>query len=409
MKILMIAPQPFFRPRGTPFSVLHRIRALLRLGHAVDLITYPFGESPELTGLTIHRARRPIGIRDVSVGPSVAKLLLDVSTLGTAVALLRRNAFDLIHTHEEAGAFGAWMSRRLGIPHLYDMHSSLPQQFANFDRFNWRPVVSLFESTERYVLNRSDAVITICQDLSDHVVKLGYTGPLEVIENTLDFEPPPVSQGAVDRLRRRYSLAGKRTVVYTGTFERYQGLGLLIEAARHVVAEADNVRFVLVGGTGQQLRDLHKQAVRRGVEDLFVFVPAVPPADVFLYHRMADVLITTRQSGTNTPLKIYQYLRAGKPIVATSIYSHTQALNHRVAELVDPSPEAVGRGILRVLGDEQRARSMAENATRLAEECYSEELYLSRLARVLEPFGNGNSAVGAARGDSPSPAEAPAH
>ena len=40
----MIAPQPFFRARGTPFSVLHRIRALVLLGHSVDLVTYPFGE-----------------------------------------------------------------------------------------------------------------------------------------------------------------------------------------------------------------------------------------------------------------------------------------------------------------------------------------------------------------------------
>ncbi|MEJ2239041.1 MAG: hypothetical protein P8X82_12145, partial [Gemmatimonadales bacterium] len=59
MHILMVAPQPFFRPRGTPFSVLHRIRALSRLGHTVDLVTYPFGETPEIPGLTLRRSLRP--------------------------------------------------------------------------------------------------------------------------------------------------------------------------------------------------------------------------------------------------------------------------------------------------------------------------------------------------------------
>ena len=44
MRILMIAPEPFFEPRGTPFSEFHRIRALTALGHQVDLVTYPFGE-----------------------------------------------------------------------------------------------------------------------------------------------------------------------------------------------------------------------------------------------------------------------------------------------------------------------------------------------------------------------------
>ena len=45
MRILMIAPEPFFEPRGTPFSEYHRIRALVELGHTVDLVTYPFGQA----------------------------------------------------------------------------------------------------------------------------------------------------------------------------------------------------------------------------------------------------------------------------------------------------------------------------------------------------------------------------
>lgn len=405
----MVAPQPFFRPRGTPFSVLHRIRALLKLGHTVDLVTYPFGDSPELPGLTIHRAKKPIGISDVPIGPSLAKLVLDGPTLARAHALLRTQRFDLIHTHEEAGAFGAWISRRRGIPHLYDMHSSLPQQFANFGKFNWRPIVAFFERTERYVLDRSDAVITICQDLSDHVEKLGYGGRVQLIENTLDFEPPPLTESDVDQLRERLGLSGERTVVYTGTLEPYQGLGLLIEAARHIGAASEDVRFVLVGGTPNQIRELRNDAVRCEVEDRFTFVPAVPPSEVFLFHRLADVLVTTRQTGTNTPLKIYQYLRAGKPIVATSIYSHTQVLNDRVAELVEPTPDAVGRGILRVLQDERRASALAESAGLLAEERYSEEAYIARLARVLEPFEKRESAEPAASGEPVSVTETPVH
>ena len=50
MKILMIAPEPFFEPRGTPFSEYHRIRALLELGHTVDLVTYPFGRDVVAAG-----------------------------------------------------------------------------------------------------------------------------------------------------------------------------------------------------------------------------------------------------------------------------------------------------------------------------------------------------------------------
>jgi hypothetical protein len=56
MKILMIAPEPFFEPRGTPFSEYHRIRAMLELGHTVDLVTYPFGTACACSGASGRRS-----------------------------------------------------------------------------------------------------------------------------------------------------------------------------------------------------------------------------------------------------------------------------------------------------------------------------------------------------------------
>ena len=54
----MIAPEPFFEPRGTPFSEFHRIRALTDLGHQVDLVTYPFGRDIAMPGLRVFRSLR---------------------------------------------------------------------------------------------------------------------------------------------------------------------------------------------------------------------------------------------------------------------------------------------------------------------------------------------------------------
>src|SRR5579863_9981414 len=71
MHILMIAPEPFFEPRGTPFSEFHRIRALTALGHQVDLVTYPFGRDVSMPGLRLFRAMRPPFIHGVKIGPSI--------------------------------------------------------------------------------------------------------------------------------------------------------------------------------------------------------------------------------------------------------------------------------------------------------------------------------------------------
>jgi glycosyltransferase involved in cell wall biosynthesis len=83
------------------------------------------------------------------------------------------------------------------------------------------------------------------------------------------------------------------------------------------------------------------------------------------------------------PLKIYQYLRAERPIVATDIRSHTQTLEPGTAELVQPNASAIADGVVRVLTNPYRARELADNAGRLARERFGEDVYLARLDRLM--------------------------
>jgi glycosyltransferase involved in cell wall biosynthesis len=382
MRILMVAPQPFFRPRGTPFSILHRIRALSRLGHTVELVTYPFGASPEIPGLTIHRVARPSLVRDVGIGPSVSKLLLDIPLARLAMRLAERGTCDLLHTHEEAGWLGVHFKKRYGLPHLYDMHSSLPQQVANFRWFGNPIVAAVFERLERQTLENADGIIAICPSLRDQVLDSGFRGALALIENTLDFDVARKSPAEIEEVKQRLGLGGGPVVLYTGTLEPYQGVHLLLAAVPVLLRNVPGARLVVVGGTEAQIAALARRA-GRGIAAHVRFVPAVPPAEVPLYHQMADVLVTARSRGTNTPLKVYQYLRSGRPIVATDIESHTQVLDSTVAELVRPEPAAIAAGITRVILDPARGRAMAEAAASLAAERYSEEVYMGSLQELL--------------------------
>src|SRR5262245_3831395 len=128
MRILMIAPEPFFEPRGTPFSEFHRIRALTDLGHQVDLVTYPFGSDVRMPGLRMFRSIRPPFVRRVKIGPSLAKIPLDILLACSALRRAIGGRYDAIHSHEEGGLIGIALAGLLRLPHLYDMHSSLPQQ-----------------------------------------------------------------------------------------------------------------------------------------------------------------------------------------------------------------------------------------------------------------------------------------
>ena len=113
MRILFLAPQPFFEVRGTPLAVLAMVRALLGLGHRVELLTFPQGADVEVPGL-IHRRSLRLPVGRVRAGASLPKLLLDVPFLVQAVWRLLVARPDVVHAVEEAAHLIAPFARLLG-------------------------------------------------------------------------------------------------------------------------------------------------------------------------------------------------------------------------------------------------------------------------------------------------------
>jgi glycosyltransferase involved in cell wall biosynthesis len=378
MHILMIAPEPFFEPRGTPFSEYHRIRALLELGHTVDLVTYPFGRDVSMPGLRVFRSLRPPFVNDIGIGPSWRKIALDGLVICTTVRRVLSERYDVVHSHEEGSWWGVPIARFFGVPHLYDMHSSLPQQLTNFSFSRSRLLRRAFGALERFVVKRSRVVIVICPHLADVVRDIEPAVPAVLIENAPGSGDPPVA-GSGARVRQELGLAaGAPMVLYTGTFEHYQGLDLLFGAARLVIERRPDVRFVLAGGRSDQIAAATADAERAGISAAVVFAGQRPAEEIPRFLDAADVLVSPRSSGTNTPLKIYQYLRSGRPIVATRLLTHTQVLNDDVAILTEATAEGFAGGILSALDDEPRARAVGDRARKLADTKYSYDAYLTR-------------------------------
>ena len=374
----MIAPEPFFEPRGTPFSEYHRIRALIDLGHTVDLVTYPFGRDVSMPGLRLFRCARPPLIHDVRIGPSLAKIPLDLTLAFTAIRRAASDRYDAVHSHEEGSIIGVMLALALGVPHLYDMHSSLPQQLTNFDFTRSRILKYLFARMERFVVRRSNVVVVICPHLANLVSEIEPSVPSVLIENAPGSGDAPLN-GSGQRIRAELGISCDTPIVlYTGTFESYQGLDLLFGAARHVIASRPDVRFVLAGGRPDQVASARQQAEASGVASAVVFAGQRPAEDIPSFLDAASVLVSPRSTGTNTPLKIYQYLRSRRPIVATRLLTHTQVLDDEVAFLTAATADGFGDGILAALADPARARSVADQARELAETKYSYEAYLAR-------------------------------
>jgi len=383
MKILMLAPEPFFQPRGTPISVYFRLKTLSDLGHTVDLITYPTGEDVVFPGLLIRRLRNWLGIRKIKIGPSLVKLPLDAQMFGAAFGRLLRNRYDLIFSHEEAGFLGIILGAVFSTPHLYDMHSSLPQQLTNFNFSRSAALKAAFVGMENLVLKRSRSVIVICRDLLDYVRGLGFGDKAVFLENILDFndfDPDPPGPADIAAVRREIADNGEKIILYAGNFEPYQGVPLLVEAFGRM---RERAVLLIVGGSKTDHETVRKRAMELGFADRFVLVEKVPPQQVPVYINAADVLVSPRVSGTNTPLKIYAYLKSGRPIVATDLWTNTQVLTEDVAVLAPPDPEKFGAALDFALISKE-AKRRAKAGAELAAREYTYPRYKEKITAAVE-------------------------
>ena len=161
MKILFLAPHPFFQQRGTPIAERQLLEVLAARGHAIDILTYPEGEDPGIPNCRIHRLPDVRPLRGVRPGFSAKKLALDALMLARCLRMVRRGGYHLIHAVEESAFMGLVARRLFGVPYVYDMDSGLARQMA--DRFPWLgPARRGLEGCERAAVRGSLAVGAVC-------------------------------------------------------------------------------------------------------------------------------------------------------------------------------------------------------------------------------------------------------
>jgi glycosyltransferase involved in cell wall biosynthesis len=385
MKALVVAPHPFFSPRGTPFSVYYRTLVTAELGVEVDLLTYGEGQDVTIPGVRITRIPRIPGTANVPVGPSLKKLVLDCFMALWTLGMLLRHRYDFVHAHEESVFWCRFLKPIFGFKLVYDMHSSLPQQLGNFQFTSLRLPVLLFGWLEKSAIRAATAIITICPDLADVVTRhLKDSSHHFLIENSI-FEGVNLSSGPPkDQAESGIMAELPKTplVVYSGTFEPYQGLDLLIEGFSKIHDKTD-ATLLLVGGTPAQVERYRALADAYGLNGNCVFTGRVSPTTARCINQRAVVLTSPRASGTNTPLKIYEQLASGVPLVATRIHSHTQVLDDEVCYLVEPTPEGLATGLLQALTDTARSESVTGQALALYAARYSRPVYEEKMRSLI--------------------------
>ena len=366
MNILFLAPQPFFVARGTPIAVRLLLEHFSRRGWSVDALVFPGGQPLAIPGVTFIQVPRRPAARPIRPGFSLRKLGYDLHLFLAAWRRIRRKRYDYIHSVEEA-AFLAWFLHAWKrIPFVCDMDSSIPDQLAEGHAlFRWiRP---LLRRAEAAMLRRAEAVLAVCDSLAERARRCT-RAPVLVLRDPPTSAPPADAPAAAPK--------EKTAFVYVGNLQGYQGIPLLLKSFQRAIAHAVQASLIVVGGEALDIETLQRKGVQLGIADRVTFAGACALEETGRYLHSADVLVSPRLRGANTPMKLYDYLQAGKAILATDIPAHTQVLTPDTARLVPPEPEALAEAIEQLADDPALREKLGRAARCLSDSRYSRVAYV---------------------------------
>jgi glycosyltransferase involved in cell wall biosynthesis len=380
VRILLLAPHPFFQQRGTPIAEKMLLEVLSAHGHEVEVLTFAEGDDPGLPGCRIHRLPSLPGLRGIRPGFSVKKLVCDAVMLVKLLALVRRRRYDLLHAVEES-AFMALAARRLfGIPYVYDMDSGLARQMV--DKFPpLAHVRRLLDGCETLAVRGSAGTLAVCKSLEDQARACHPAGLVVRLED-VSLLTETADAVLVDDLPE--DLRGRPVVLYVGNLQRYQGIDLLLEAFARALPAVPEARLVVIGGDGASIARYRARSAELGLGAAAHFAGPRPVERLGAYLRRATVLVSPRIHGDNTPMKVYSYLDSGRALLATRLPTHTQVLTDDVACLVDPEPGAMARGLVDLLCNEVLRERLATNAKEMAQRELTPQAFERKLLQFYD-------------------------
>ena len=331
LRILHVLDHSLPLHSGYSFRTLAILREQRALGwQTVHLTTPKQGVATalqdEVDGWLFHRTPSPEGTG------LLAQMRLTAARLEEVI---RDTQPDLIHAHSPVlnALPSLWVGRRRRLPVVYEMRASWEDAAVDHGTTvegSLRYRVS--RALESVALRAADQVTTICDGLRADIAVRGVPPErITVIRNAVDVSLFKFGAEPDADLRRSLGLEGATVVGFAGSFYGYEGLDLLIEAARQMLPRHPRLRLLLVGG-GPQESNLRAQAAAAGMQDRVIFTGRVPHADVQRYYELIDVLayprLPIRLTELVTPLKPLEAMAQGRMLVASDVGGHRELIRH---------------------------------------------------------------------------------
>jgi glycosyltransferase involved in cell wall biosynthesis len=360
MRVLMVAPTPFFGDRGCHIRILEEARVLQQLGVQTLVATYPLGrDHPELR--TVRTPRVP-WVRSLPVGFSPHRPYLDALLLGTVLRAARRFRPDILHGHlHEGAAIAAVVGRLVGRPSVADLQGSVADEMIAQGHLPARgPLPAGVRRLERWVLRGPARLLPSSENFARELVEghgIARTRVVPLPDGVdTDFHRP---RPAPDDLRERLGLVGKRVVVYLGVLTEYQGIDDLFAGWPAVIAAVPDAHLLVMGHPN--VERYRARVAERGLMSSVTLTGRIDYQVSPEYLALGEVAVSAKHASTEANGKLLNYMAMGLPCVAYDGPVSRELLGEAGVYAPMRDTRALGAGVAGLLRDphEQKLRGQA--------------------------------------------------
>ncbi len=368
MRILFIAPTPFFADRGCHTQIYDEVTTLQKLGHEVIVCTYGLGRDVE--GVKTVRTINFPWYKKLSAGPSKTKILLLPCMFVTTFKTMRKFKPDVVHASLHEGALIGYGCRFFfrKPAYVFDIQGSLTGESLqhNFIK-KGKAGYKLLLWMEKFIVTRQFDIV-FNDNMEKELIALGVKKEgykkVRFGVNTDMFYP----RKANEKLAERHGIDLSRPrILYMGLLEEYQGTDVLIEAIGKAVKKVPDLLAVIIGYPNvEKYKQLAKE---KNIEKNIVFLGKIEYKKVPEYLSLSPVAVAPKIAPTEGDGKLYNYLAMGMMVVAfdrdvarevmgdAGIYAE---FNH-AGSLADRIVEAVGDvSMQKAYGEKARKRAVEE-------------------------------------------------
>ena len=361
-RIAMVGACPFPTSQGSQVLIRQLSESLAARGHKVHIVAYHLGETkPHSENYLIHRIPSVPGYNKISSGPAWGKIILDFLLIWVLLKVVYQEKIEVIHAHNYEALFVGWIVRMLtGRPLVYHSHNVMASELPTYFR---HPLFAnlakrLARLLDRNLLKKADTCIALSSEAVDYFHLNGVDEErISLIPPGIDFEPIP--RTSKSDIRTAYQLSSTPLAIYTGNLDQYQRLGFLLRSFELVRRSLPQAQLVIASHSpaSQFARLVQRVGDVQGVR----FIHTRDFGETRHLLSVADVAICPRIACYGFPIKLLNYMAAGKAIVVAQ--GSAKGINNLENGLiVADREEEMARGVIRLLGDEGLAHKLGEEA-----------------------------------------------